>query len=151
MKKAGLMSLFFLSVIIVSAQSLNPVSWTFTARKLGTNTYEIHMTASMQSGWHLYSQVQPEDAIAIPTTFTINNNPLVSLNGKIKEIGKLEKFRDEELDLSAYQYAKKVDFVQVINLKRKVKTNFTGSVEYQTCDDKMCLPPKTVNFNVALN
>jgi thiol:disulfide interchange protein DsbD len=73
------------------------------------------------------------------------------LNGKIKEIGKLEKFKDEALDLSANQYSKKVDFVQIVNLKGKVKTNFAGSVVYQTCDDKKCLPPKTVNFNVALN
>ena len=135
--------------LLVSAQS--PISWTFTAKKLGTNTYEIHMTASIENHWHLYSQVQPEDAIAIPTTFTIKSNPLFKLNGKIKEIGKMEKFKDESLGLSANQYSKKVDFVQIVNLKGKVKTNFSGSVEYQTCDDKKCLPPKTVNFNVALN
>jgi len=23
-------------------------------------------------------------------------------------------------------------------------------LEYQTCDDKKCLPPKTVNFSIAL-
>lgn len=149
MKKTGLLSLFFLIMITVSAQ--NPVSWNFTAKKLSTGSYEIHMTATMQDGWHLYSQDQPEDAIAMPTTFTINNNPLISLNGKIKEIGKLEKFRDESLDLSANQYSKKVNFVQVVKLKGKVKTNFAGNVEFQTCDDKKCLPPKKVNFNVALN
>lgn len=149
MKKTGLLSIVFFCSLLVSAQ--NPISWTFTAKKLGTNTYEIHMTAAIQNEWHLYSQNQPEDAIAIPTSFTIKRNPLIALNGKIKEIGKLEKFKDENLGLSANQYSKKVDFVQVVNLKGKVKTNFSGSVEYQTCDDKKCLPPKTVNFNVTLN
>lgn len=149
MKKTGLFSLFFLILFAGSAQ--NPVSWDFAAKKLSANSYEIRMTATMQSGWHLYSQNQPEDAIAIPTTFTINNNPLISLKGKIKEIGKMEKFKDEGLDLSANQYSNKVDFVQVVDLRGKVKTNFTGNVEYQTCDDKKCLPPKKVNFNVALN
>lgn len=149
MKKTGLLSIIFFFVMTVSAQ--NPVSWTFSAKKSGTNIYEVHMTATIQQGWHLYSQQQPEDAIAIPTTFIINNNPLFQLNGKIKETGKLEKFTDKDLGLSANQYSRKVDFVQVVNLKGKVKTNFTGSVEYQTCDDKKCLPPKTVNFNVALN
>jgi thiol:disulfide interchange protein DsbD len=136
---------------MITGSAQNPVSWSFTAKKLSANSYEICMTATIENGWHLYSQDQPEDAIAIPTTFTINNNPLLSLNGKIKEIGKLEKFRDEKLDLSANQYSKKVDFVQVVNLKGKVKTNFAGNVEYQTCDDKKCLPPKKVNFSVALN
>jgi len=151
MKKTGLLGIGLIFSIFISAQSLNPISWVFSAKKLGANSYEIHMTAAIQNEWHLYSQEQPEDAIAIPTTFTIKVNPLISLNGKIKELGKMEKFKDESLGLSANQYSKKVDFVQVVNLKGKVKTNFSGSVEYQTCDDKKCLPPKTINFNVALN
>lgn len=140
---------FVLAITVVNAQ-LNPVSWTFTSKKIADKTYEVHLTATMQSGWHLYSQVQPEDAIAIPTGFKLNNNPLLTLDGKIKEIGKMEKFHDAKLEVSANQYAGKVDFVQVVKLKANVKTNLTGSVEYQTCDDKKCLPPKIVNFSVAI-
>ena len=147
--KATLLSLVLLVSTAISAQ--NPVSWNFTSKKLPNGTYEIHMTATIENGWHLYSQMQPEDAIAIPTTFTITNNPLIEKVGKIKEVGKLEKFHDKELELSAYQYSKTVDFVQVVKLKGKAKTNFSGSVEFQTCDDKKCLPAKTVNFKVALN
>ena len=134
---------------LLNAQ-LNPVSWTFTAKKISEKTYELHLTATMQPGWHLYSQVQPEDAVAIPTGFKLNNNPLITLDGKIKEIGKMEKFHDAKLDISANQYAEKVDFVQVVKLKSNVKTNITGSVEYQTCDDKKCLPPKTVTFSIPV-
>jgi len=147
--KAVLLSMFLFATMAVSAQ--NPVTWTFTSKKLTNGNYEIHMTATIDKGWHLYSQMQPEDAIAIPTTFSITTNPLIEVVGKIKEEGKMEKFHDKELDLSANQYSKTVNFVQVIKLKGKAKTNFTGSVEYQTCDDKKCLPPKTVNFKVALD
>lgn len=135
--------------IVASAQT-DPVKWSFASKKIADKTYEVHLTATMQSGWHLYSQVQPEDAIAIPTGFTINNNPLLSLEGKIKEVGKMEKFHDKKLEVSANQYSGKVNFVQVVKLKANAKTNFTGSVEYQTCDDKKCLPPRTVNFSVQL-
>ena len=144
--------IIFTILFTVSAQSqtLSPVSWTFSAKKITVKTYELHLTASMQTGWHLYSQTQPDDAIAIPTGFTFTTNPLLILNGSIKEIGKLEKFHDAKLQLSANQYSEKVDFVQVVKLKSNIKTNIAGSVEYQTCDDKKCLPPKTVNFSVAL-
>jgi len=148
MKKFVFSMLFVLAAFLINAQ-LNPVSWTFTSKKIADKTYEIHMKATMQSGWHLYSQTQPEDAIAIPTTFTVNNNPLLTLNGKI-EVGKMEKFHDAKLDISANQYANAVDFVQVIKLKSNAKTNLSGSVEYQTCDNSKCLPPKTVNFSVAI-
>lgn len=132
----------------VTAQS--EVTWTYLAKKIDDKTFEVHLTATMKSGWHLYSQNQPEDAIAIPTTFSITPNPLIKLDGKIKEIGKLEKFKDEKLDLSANQYSSKVDFVQLVKLRSAVKTNLSGSLEYQTCNDIKCLPPKTVNFSVAL-
>ena len=127
-----------------------PVSWSFNSKKVSDKTYEVHLTANIQSGWHLYSQDQPSDAIAIPTSVTINNNPLLKLDGKVKEVGKMEKFNDKNLGISAHQYSNKVDFVQVVKVKSTAKTNVSGSVEFQTCDDKKCLPPKTVDFNIAL-
>ncbi len=144
--------LFGALMILASAvqSQLNPVSWTFLAKRIDEKTFEVHMKATIQRGWHLYSQNQPEDAIAIPTGFIINNNPLLKLDGKIKEIGTLERFHDAKLDLSAYQYSNTVDFVQLLKLKTKAKTNITGNVEYQTCNDQKCLPPKTVNFSVAI-
>jgi hypothetical protein len=132
------------------AKAQNPVSWTFSAKKIDDKTYEVHMTAHIQNGWHLYSQTQPEDAIVNPTDFKLNNNPLLTLDGKIKEVGTMEKFHDKKLDISAHQYSDKVDFVQVVKLKAKAKTNVTGSVEFQTCNDERCLPAKTVNFTVSL-
>jgi len=143
---------FIIAITTMTANAqLNPVSWSFSSKKIADKTYEVHLTATMQTGWHLYSQVQPEDAIAIPTGFTINSNPLLALQGKIKEVGKMEKFHDPKLEISANQYAAKVDFVQVVKLKANAKTSLTGSVEYQTCDDKKCLPPKTVNFTIPVN
>jgi len=132
------------------AQPISPVSWSFASKKISETVYEVQLIATIQSGWHLYSQVQPGDAIAQPTSFNFNKNPLVDLDGKVKEIGKLEKYKDEKLDISANQYSQKVTFIQKVKLKGKVKTNVSGKLEFQTCDDKKCLPPKTVNFSIAL-
>jgi DsbC/DsbD-like thiol-disulfide interchange protein len=148
-KRIILLSAFFCSMVVANAQQ-SPVTWSFTATKTADKTYEVHLKATIQSGWHLYSQTQPADAIVNPTSFTINANPLFTKDGKIKEVGKMEIFKDASLGISANQYANSVDFVQKIKLKASVKTNLTGSVEYQTCDDKKCLPPKTVTFSIAL-
>jgi len=145
--------ILLITIIITSIGSfaqLNPVKWTFTVKKIADKNYEVHIKATIQNGWHLYSQVQPEDAIANPTEFTINNNPLITLSGKIREVGSIEKYHDAKLGISANQFSNSVDFIQLVKLKTKAKTNITGSVEYQTCDDKKCLPPKTVNFSVAI-
>jgi thiol:disulfide interchange protein DsbD len=143
--------LTIVSFLAVSSQAqLNPVTWSFSAVKTSDKMYEVHMKATIQDGWHLYSQKQPADAIAIPTEFVVNPNPLFSLEGKVKEVGKMEVMNDKELGVSANQYAVTVDFVQKIKLKSNVKTSFNGTVEYQTCDDKKCLPAKKVNFSIAI-
>ena len=149
MKKTIFLLAVTFSSMILNAQ-LNPVSWSFSATKKGDKIYEVHLTATIQSGWHLYSQTQPDNAIAIPTGFIINSNPLLALDGKVKEVGKMEKFHDKKLDIGANQYSHKVDFIQLVKLKADAKTNLTGNVEYQTCDDEKCLPPKKVNFSIAL-
>lgn len=141
---------FFLALTVHVATAQNPVSWTYSSKKIAADQYEVILTATIQPGWHLYSQSQPKDAIAQPTSFKFNKNPLLNFEGKVKEVGKLEKYRDEVLDVSAHQYSNKVDFVQKVKIKGKAKTNVTGSLEFQTCDDSKCLPPKTVNFSIAL-
>lgn len=150
MRKLLVVALLFLASASF-AQQLSPVSWSFASKKLSSNVYEVQLIATIQQGWHLYSQEQPADAIAQPTSFIFSKNPLVDLEGKVKEIGKLEKYKDKKLDISANQYSQKVTFVQKVKVKGKVKTNVSGKLEFQTCDDKKCLPPKTVNFSIALS
>ena len=150
MKRLVLILSLFFTVAIASAQNINPVSWSFTSKKLSDKEYEIQMLATIQQGWHLYSQSQPGDAIAQPTSFLFNKNPLLDMSGKVKEVGKLEKFKDKVLDVSANQYSNKVLFVQKVKMKGKAKTNVTGKLEFQTCNDEKCLPPKSVNFSIAL-
>ena len=134
-----------------NAQMTDPIKWSYSSKKIADKTYEIHLIATVQNTWHLYSQIQPEDAINQPTEIIFKKNPLISCSGKIKEIGKMKLFKDEKLKISANQYADRVDFVQIIKLKANVKTNIIGSVEYQTCNDKKCLPPKKIDFTVAIN
>ena len=150
MKKISFILICLVTAAWASAQTLNPVSWTFGSKKVGDNIYELQMTATIQPGWHLYSQAQPKDAIAQPTSFIFNKNPLLKLDGKVAEQGRMVKYKDEKLGVSAFQYSDKVVFVQKVKLLGKAKTNVTGKLEYQTCNDQKCLPPKTVNLSIAL-
>lgn len=133
----------------VSAQ--NPVSWSFSTKKINDKTYELHLTASIQKDWHLYAQDQPKDAIALPTTFAFNKNPLLTFAGAVQEKGVLEKYKDKVLGVTAHQYSNRVDFVQVVKLKAKAKTAVTGKLEFQTCNGDKCLRPETVPFTFSLN
>ena len=78
--------LLFISVALF-AQSGSKVKWDYTVKKLGDKKYEVRMVANIQPGWHLYSQTQGADAIALPTTITFAKNPLLVVSGKPKEVG----------------------------------------------------------------
>lgn len=143
--------LIFSFLLIKSAVAQNPISWQFQAVKKGELQYEVVLRATIQPGWHLYSQQQPDDAIAIPTSIQFNANPLVIREKTIREDGKLERYTDKTLGVTSLQFSNQVSFVQVIKLKAKVKTKLTGEIEYQVCDDEKCLPPKKVPFTIELN
>lgn len=54
----GIILGFFVLVASVNVNAqLNPVAWSFSAKKVADKTYEVQMVATMQIGWHLYSQV----------------------------------------------------------------------------------------------
>jgi hypothetical protein len=131
------------------AQSENPVKWDFSAKKINAITYEVHLTAKIEDEWHIYSQTTP-DGGPVATSISFDKNPLLTLDGAIKESGKLEEHFEELFGVQVKQFAYKVDFIQTIKLKSSVKTNVTGSVEFMTCNDHQCMPPKTVKFNISL-
>jgi thiol:disulfide interchange protein DsbD len=127
-----------------------PISWNYSVKKITDKTYEVSICATIKDGWHLYSQQQPDDAIALPTEIKFNSNPLLSFSDKIKEQGKLEKYSDKTLGVEAWQYSGKVDFVQTVVLKVNAKTSISGEITYQACTDEKCLPPYEQSFTIPL-
>lgn len=132
------------------AQIKDPVQWTYAAKKKAANEYDLVITANIPSPWHLYSQNTGKGG-PVPTSITFKANPLVTLNGKAKESGKLEKTYDENIKTNVLYYSNKVEFVQTVKLKSAVKTNISGTVEYMVCDDHQCLPPTKKAFDVKLD
>lgn len=149
MKKVVTFILCILFSSWLAAQNSEVVKWTFVAKKFGDKSYEVHLTPTIQNSWHIYSQTSPEGG-ALPTTFSFNKNPLVSVEGKPKELGKIVSKYEEEFEVTVRYFEGPVDFVQVVKLKAKAKTNLSGSIEFMSCKDGQCLPPQTVEFSVKL-
>ena len=140
------------TLIITSAlhaQIQDPVKWNYTAAKNSDKEYTVTISATLSPAWHLYSMHTPADG-PVPTSISFNKNPLVLLDGSVKETGKLKTEHDEMFGVDVKYFADKVDFVQSVKLKSAVKTNVSGSIKYMVCNDKLCLPPKTIPFNIQL-
>ena len=137
----------FLSLSQVRAQDI--VKWNFSAKKIADKTYELHLTPTVQSPWHIYSQRSP-DGGALPTKISFAKHPLVTLAGTPKEIGKVVSKYEDVFDVTVQYFDGPADFVQVVKLKSAAKTNLNGTIEFMACNNEQCLPPATVNFSIPL-
>lgn len=129
------------------AQS-NPVSWTTSAKKVAANEYKIILTAKIDKGWAIYSQYLESDEGPVATTIFWDDNTAVEVVGKAKEDGKVIKAHDKMFDMTISKYKNEVKLIQTI--KARPGTLVSGAVEFMSCNDHSCLPPKEVEFSVKL-
>jgi hypothetical protein len=126
---------------------LNPVNWSYEARKKTTNTYDVIITADIAHPWHLYSQHNGKGPAS--TSFVFKTNPLIEKIGRVNEEGKLEKNSDKSLG-EILSYSGKVQFVQTVKVKGNISTNVSGTIQYLVCDDSHCLPTQKKSFDLKL-
>jgi hypothetical protein len=149
MKKivSALVIVFF--ALVANAQIEKPVTWVYTAKKISATEYELHITATIQSKWHVYSQKTGEGPV--PTSFVFDKNPLLTIDGTTNEVGKLEQKFDPNFKSVMKYFSQKVDFVQKVKLKSAINTIAKGKVTFMSCNDEKCLAPTTVPFSIKIN
>jgi hypothetical protein len=145
MKKLFLGLFLLMAGIAANAQILNPVKLSYTAKKTGVNQYEIRIKALIEPKWHLYSTANP-DGGADATIVKFTNADGVN---KLKEDGKMQTVFEKAFGVNQKFFENNVDFVQVVKVRPGEK-KVRGTIEYMVCNDKKCLPPKEVEFEIKL-
>ncbi len=127
------------------AQILNPVKFSYSAVKKSNHQYEVHIKTAVEPEWHIYSIYNP-DGGAQATALTFTNAKEI---GKTKEAGKLKTVFEKEFKVDQKYFEQNVDFIQTVKVAPGAK-KVSGTIEYMVCNDKICLPPKTIAFDIAL-
>lgn len=148
MKKILLLALSIFASFASHSQTQDPVHWNISYKALSASEGEILITASIDKGWHTYSQKETE-AGPISTTFTFPAASNYKLEGKTEESGAVEVF-DKAFDAKIYTFSDKAEFKQKIKLIGKPGFTLAFKVEYTCCNDNRCLPPKTVDLSVKV-
>ena len=130
-----------------TAQILQPVKWQFGAKKLNDREAVVFMKATINNGWHIYSQ-HLEEGGPIPTLFTFEPASSYTLIGKPAEPKPLTK-REEVFDMDVAYFENEVVFQQKIKLTQGA-TAVKGTVEFMACNATQCLPPDEITFTVAV-
>src|SRR5690554_3553231 len=139
----------FLLLTVVSLTSVfsqihDPVKWTTAVKKISETEYDLISTATIDPGWHLYSQDVPEDG-PIPTYFDFQENPHYKAIGAVKEDKGITEM-DPVFEMIIKYFDNEANFTQRIELTGDQGTTITGEVEFMVCDDTNCLPPTYVDL-----
>ncbi|WP_417428519.1 cytochrome c biogenesis protein CcdA [Halpernia sp.] len=145
------MKKFLLFIILIfsqlfSAQIKDPVKFKYDIKDLGNNQYEAVLTASIEKNWHIYSKDLPPDS-GIPTEMKLSSPDGIDLIGKVTEVGKKHDEFSEAFGAQIVYYSNQVLFKQKFKLKKPEKAaNVSAEITYQTCNDRVCLAPNTLEF-----
>ena len=144
--------LLILGINVLPAQKLEPVTLSGKAESdpRAGEVVNLSIHTELDEGWKIWGVYNvPKGPIS--TTFETTDEK-VSKSGKVREPVPIVKF-DEGFEMDIPYHEKTLDFVLPVLLKNDLNTGNTElmvSVRYQTCNDRMCLPPKTVELMVPL-
>ena len=136
---------FFLIGSVAQAQIHKPIVWETSVEKINESDFNLIITATIEAGWHLYSQKVPEGG-PIATTISINENSEdFQLIGTPTE-GKGHEAYDNVFDMKIKFFEETATFKQKIRLLTNKKLSIEGTIEFMVCDDTFCLPPTEVDI-----
>lgn len=134
--------------LALRSQVQNPVSWQARYNSISAKEGELILTATIEKNWHMYSQ-RPTDAGPIPTSFTFTPSKSYELVGKTEETDAHEEFVPA-FEAKIFVFKDRAEFKQKIKLNGKSGFVINVKLEYMSCNDMMCLPPKTIELAVKI-
>ena len=148
MKKLGLLVTALMITISAFSQIETPVKWSYAAKRISPTEAVVLLKATMQPGWHIYSQNVKEGG-PIKTSFVFTPSKDFTLVGKSIEPKPATKF-EKAFKMNVSYFEKEVVFQQKIKVKSANAITVKGKLEYMVCNDIKCLPPEEVNFTIAV-
>lgn len=106
----------------------------------------LEASAKIDAGWHLYSMVLDPSTGPVPTQITLEKNKAIQFTDTWTEKGELiEKF-EPNFGATVLYFENQYALIAPVNVKKE--TIVKGELTYMLCDDKRCLPPQTIPFEI---
>lgn len=143
MKKIIFLLFAFLAFTTGYSQLKKPVKWTAKTEKISDTEFNLIMNATIEEGWHMYSQFTPADGpLGITLTFK-NQKGNFELIGKAKETPYQKQF-NKDFGVDEYFFENKATLTQKVKIVNPKTTKIIVNVDFQACQN-VC-----VNDNVDL-
>jgi thiol:disulfide interchange protein DsbD len=132
MKKLILLLFAFFALANGTAQIKKPVKWTAKAEKISDTEFNLVMNATIEDGWHMYSQFTPDDG-PIPITLNFKNQKgNFELVGKAKE-SPYQKHFNADFGVDEYFFESKATLTQKVKITNPKTNKIVVNVDFQAC------------------
>ncbi len=134
MKKIVFLLVAFFAFVTANSQVLDPVKWKSKTEKISDTEYNLILEATIDSGWHLYSQFTP-DGGPIPLSFAFAPaKGVYDLVGKTKESTYKKQFNDV-FGVDEFFFEKKAKFTQKVTISNVEGAIIKAEIDYQVCKE----------------
>ncbi len=153
------LAIYFILFLFVSGQvetirAQEAATWTAEpspAAVAAGKSLVVKVTADINEGWHVYS-THGYDEGPVPTTIEFPEGSPLVLAGKVKQPPPIEEF-DEAFGINTEYYEDGVTFevpARVVPGAMPGKQTVQIEVTFMACNDRICLPPKTITLDFPL-
>jgi hypothetical protein len=111
---------------------------------------KLILNGAVLAGWHVYSLKQALEG-PTPLVVTVDANEIASADGAVTETPPTT-FKDPAFGVDTHFYSNTFTLTLPVKLKSKpgASAAIPVSVRFQTCNGRICQPPKTVHLSANL-
>lgn len=143
--RSALQLFVFFSFLSTWAFGQEKIQWSFAYLAFPSS---IQISAKIENGWHLYALDLDPSIGPVPTQIVLEKNKLVKELHPFEASTKAKQSYDPNFGAEVSYFEN--NFEARNRIKVKKPTTVKGELTYMLCDDKRCLPPQTVPFEIKV-
>ena len=143
--RAALQLLIFISFLSTSAFGQEKIQWSFDYVPYPAS---LQISAKIENGWHLYALDLDPSIGPVPTQIVLEKNKAVQVLNAFEANTKAKQSYDPNFGAEVSYFENSFEARNRIKVKKP--TTVKGELTYMLCDDKRCLPPQTVPFEIKV-
>ena len=132
--------------MLCTSVAAGPVDVRVSRRQLSATEIEVVFTAAIAPGWHIYAPDCPPGG-PNPATLTTEKAVGAKAVGGLKASGNARSLFDPVFGMQVKYFEGQAVFAQRYRITSPAYA-VKGYLEYSACDERSCMPPTTVDFEL---
>ncbi len=132
--------------MLCTSAAAGPVDVRVSRRQLSATEIEVVFTAAIAPGWHVYAPDCPPGG-PNPATITTEKAVGAKAVGGLKASGNARSLFDPVFGMQVKYFEGQAVFAQRYRITSPAYA-VKGYLEYSACDERSCMPPTTVDFEL---